>query len=218
MRQRLLCHVVTCAAFLMTVTPAEARRDATSSEEAAIRSVVMERCESDQSGCQWSGATVSTADERYAFGNAAGEAFSSEAFVRRSSPQAADWQVLIVQGGGIRSCDEYTQAGVPNAVLVDFAIQGLASGGRTVTCGAPASRRCKAYRGWMVFSYALTCNRARSLATPVVRQPRRSRKGWVAIAHDGCNVAIVPKGDRAAFEATGVIPTRGVDIAAPNCD
>lgn len=101
---------VLAAASLFEAQSIAARR-ATTREARAIERVVMRNCAAAQQHCRWQNARISTVNARFAVGFAGGDSYDNSAILRRSSNRRQDWKILIVLGGGVRACSEYTHKG-----------------------------------------------------------------------------------------------------------
>ena len=114
---------LTLLAGLALAAPAQADRAATKVERAAIKPVVLDRCDSGAGPCTFHGARVSTANARFAWADATNEGFSG-ALMKRPTRRSRQWRVVAIQGGGIGECS-YWRKHAPRDVLRDLRIKGL---------------------------------------------------------------------------------------------
>jgi curli biogenesis system outer membrane secretion channel CsgG len=122
------------AGLWLAAPSAHADRAPTKAERAAIKPVALEACRSPVDDCEFRGARVSTANARYAWGNAVGEGFSG-ALLKRPTRHSRRFRVIASQGGGIGECS-YWRKRAPRAVLRDLRIRGLVGdSGEVRNCG-----------------------------------------------------------------------------------
>lgn len=123
--------LLAAGAALGTLAPsAAADRRPTEAERPAIKRVALKTC---HSGCEYRGARVSTRNERYAWANVVGEAFSG-ALLRRPTARSRRLKVIGTQGGGIGECSYWREL-APAGVLRDLRVTGLVDAGTVRNCG-----------------------------------------------------------------------------------
>lgn len=104
--------------------PASASRAPSKVEKRQIRKAAVADCRKrGEQGCRAATARVSTVDERYAFGGAAGRNYYNGALLKRDA-SSRRWRVLEIQGGGAVNCSTWTRL-APPAVLNDLGLEGL---------------------------------------------------------------------------------------------
>jgi hypothetical protein len=125
--------IVALLGGLCLAAPALADRKPSATEEAAIEHVALTACTAPQGDCAFSGARISTRNERFAWANVVGEGLSG-VLVKRPSGSSASFRVAGIQGGGIGEC-RYWRKRAPRKVLRDLRIRGLVKSGDVRNCG-----------------------------------------------------------------------------------
>lgn len=117
----------TLLAVLVGAPPAMASRGPSAAEEGALREAALADCNvlvasRGAEPCEWRGARVSTANERYAWGSAVGDTYSGT-LLRRSTSRSLDFRVVGAQGGGIGECRGWWRV-APRRAVADLRIVG----------------------------------------------------------------------------------------------
>ena len=127
-----LTRVALLAGLGVAATAAIADRKPSATEEAAIERVAVAECSAPVGDCAFSGARVSTRDERFAWANVVAEGLSGALVKRKRGTEA--FRVVGTQGGGIGEC-RYWRKRAPRKVLRDLHIRGLVASGDVRNCG-----------------------------------------------------------------------------------